>query len=122
MAKKPKKPCKNNSCPKLVRSGYCEEHAEDTDSSDRSKEAQERSKHYNTKRWQKIRKRVLRRDPMCQMCEEEPSEEVDHITPLSEGGTDSMENLQGLCTSCHSKKTYRENEQDQQTYDYPWRE
>lgn len=114
MPSKSKRPCKRNGCPEVVDSGYCEEHSEQESApfsdASRSEESRKRKKHYGTKRWQKVRKRVLRRDPICQMCEKNPSKEVDHIVPLAEGGDDSMENLQGLCSSCHSAKTIRENQ------------
>lgn len=53
---------------------------------------------------------VLRRDPICTVpgCIE-PSTDADHIIPKSEGGDDSMENLQGMCHRHHSRKTRREN-------------
>ena len=34
--------------------------------------------------------------------------EVDHITPLWQGGADVDANLQSLCTDCHAAKTARE--------------
>lgn len=34
--------------------------------------------------------------------------ELDHIVPLSDGGTDHADNLQVLCTHCHGIKTARE--------------
>jgi len=34
--------------------------------------------------------------------------EVDHIVPLSQGGPDEWDNLQGLCHDCHAAKTARE--------------
>jgi len=46
---------------------------------------------------------VLARDPLCNC--NQPATEVDHIVPKSAGGSDSMENLQGLCKPCHSRKT-----------------
>jgi 5-methylcytosine-specific restriction endonuclease McrA len=33
------------------------------------------------------------------------STEADHIIPISRGGDESMENLQGACHACHSHKT-----------------
>jgi 5-methylcytosine-specific restriction endonuclease McrA len=37
-----------------------------------------------------------------------PATEVDHIVPLSRGGTDALENLQSLCAQCHEAKTRRD--------------
>ncbi len=34
--------------------------------------------------------------------------EVDHVTPLCVGGTDSLENLQVICKACHADKTQLE--------------
>lgn len=51
---------------------------------------------------------VLRRDPICLICREKPSTQVDHIIAKPEG-RDTLENLQGLCESCHSRKTISEN-------------
>ena len=33
------------------------------------------------------------------------AKEVDHITPKSKGGEDSLDNLQSICTDCHKAKT-----------------
>jgi 5-methylcytosine-specific restriction protein A len=60
---------------------------------------------------------VLRRDPVCQdpydthnkNNETAASTEVDHIIPLRQGGKNTMDNLQGLCKSCHSRKTALED-------------
>ena len=60
--------------------------------------------------WRKVRQRVLRRDKgQCQHCLGQgryvPGTEVDHIQGKAEGGSDSMDNLQLLCTPCHRAKT-----------------
>jgi 5-methylcytosine-specific restriction protein A len=34
--------------------------------------------------------------------------EDDHIVPLSQGGTNNMNNRQAACHSCHTEKTQRE--------------
>lgn len=59
--------------------------------------------------WQIRRQYVLDRDPVCRICGTSPSEEVDHIIPRARGGSDRSENLQGLCKSCHSRKTASED-------------
>jgi 5-methylcytosine-specific restriction enzyme A len=60
-------------------------------------------------KWMKKRRRILRRDPVCRVCKREPSVEVDHIVPLSEGGTDKDSNLAGVCANCHRVKTQEES-------------
>ncbi len=55
--------------------------------------------------WEKLRPLVLARDPICRSCGKAPSTDVDHIEPLRRGGKNEMNNLQGLCRPCHSRKT-----------------
>lgn len=61
------------------------------------------------RRWMAIRSSILSRDPLCVECLKQDrvtaSQEVDHIVPLSRGGTDDEENLQGLCVDCHKVKS-----------------
>ena len=65
--------------------------------------------------WMTIREKVLRQAPHCVDClkggQVTPADEVDHILPLSMGGTDDLTNLQGLCYEHHKAKTKREIEQ-----------
>lgn len=63
--------------------------------------------------WSRKRKRVLRRDGyICKALIEcnglARATEVDHVVPKFEGGTDSDDNLQAICTPCHREKTRRE--------------
>jgi hypothetical protein len=54
----------------------------------------------------------MRRDPMCR----DPfgrgcvkvTEQIDHVVPKDAGGTDSEENLWGLCKGDHTRKTLLE--------------
>lgn len=64
--------------------------------------------------WSGVRRRVLKRDDRtCQSCGAEGGTlEVDHITPISEGGHPfDPGNLQTLCVDCHQEKTAEENTQ-----------
>ena len=60
-------------------------------------------------RWQALRADFLRRNPLCKTCEAKgrvkPANEVDHIKPRAQGGSDADANLQSLCKPCHSRKT-----------------
>ena len=58
----------------------------------------------STSAWRRIREQVIRRDGCCQMCGTEERLSVDHIVPRVAGGTDSLDNLQVLCSSCNSSK------------------
>lgn len=59
--------------------------------------------------WIAIRDRVLKTNPLCKSClttgKVKIADEVDHIVPLCKGGTDALDNLQGLCKECHEEKT-----------------
>ena len=52
-----------------------------------------------------MREVVLIEEPICRVCNRKPSVQVDHIIPISKGGTDVRDNLQGICLSCHEAKT-----------------
>jgi 5-methylcytosine-specific restriction endonuclease McrA len=58
---------------------------------------------------------VFTEQPVCAMCSQElpwnkqrMSAELDHIMPLSQGGTDARQNLRGLCVEHHVKKSATE--------------
>ena len=55
------------------------------------------------RRHQKWRLLILARDPICKICNREPSTEADHID--GDNTNLSVSNGQGLCKSCHGSKT-----------------
>lgn len=65
--------------------------------------------YYQTSRWKALRAMVLARQPLCVACltrgHEERAIEVDHIIPMKQGGSNELENLQGLCKFHHARKT-----------------
>jgi 5-methylcytosine-specific restriction protein A len=62
--------------------------------------------------WARRRAAWLREHPLCAHCLQagiiRPAQEVDHITPLCEGGRDDESNFQSLCVECHQVKTANE--------------
>ncbi len=56
--------------------------------------------------------RFLSEHPLCVHCLAKgvytAAREADHITPLWDGGEDTIANLQGLCVPCHAIKTRAE--------------
>lgn len=63
---------------------------------------------YGSANWRWLRTIILARDPICVACKRAHATDIDHVIPKREGGPDSLDNLQSLCKSCHSKKTFRE--------------
>jgi 5-methylcytosine-specific restriction protein A len=76
---------------------------------------------YNLRKWERIRKQKLQRDPLCEAClqvgEIVPAEVVDHRTPISKEGREkhlaaeafvSLDELASLCAPHHNAKTRAE--------------
>ena len=91
--------CAEPGCNRAQHAARCPEHQR-TDS-----RSGQRAARYSGAPWRLMRKAVLRRDPTCTECHEAPSTTAAHVIPRSKGGSDSMLNLRGLCTSCHSRET-----------------
>jgi 5-methylcytosine-specific restriction protein A len=112
----PLRPCRHPGCSKLVRGGYCEIH---------QKEKKPQSNEYNKRRpsWHKLYDRkwrsytavYLANHPYCAEClkrgKHVNATQVDHIKPHKGDMTLfwDTKNHQGLCKSCHSRKTAKEN-------------
>jgi len=65
------------------------------------------NKRYNTAYYQRVRSEVLRRDyHTCHYCGQEANT-VDHLIPISKGGTDESTNMVACCTRCNSAKRDR---------------
>lgn len=110
----PLKPCLHPGCPELVRSGYCEKHAQQRRAEqDRVYRDADVKKLYNSARWQRLRRIQLANEPWCAECLAQgvytPATDVDHVEPHRGdrrkffGGK-----LQSLCHACHSAKTANE--------------
>jgi 5-methylcytosine-specific restriction protein A len=59
-----------------------------------------------------LRKRRLAQEPLCRECLSQgivtEATTVDHIIPLSQGGTDTDDNCQSLCQTHHEAKTAKD--------------
>ena len=64
------------------------------------------------KGWYRLRRQVIAANPLCVHClakgRPTQAKEIDHITPISMGGTNDLANLQALCLDCHRRKTAQE--------------
>lgn len=79
-------------------SRYCDQCPAPRSPSNRAQDAEYRAN----------RKTVLANSPTCSYCSR-PATSVDHIKPVSKGGTHALENLVGCCSSCNSSKGNRED-------------
>ncbi len=103
--------CNASGCGELIRgrTRYCEAHAHLAHPPTPRRPRLSPSKRGYGAAWRRLRKRILARDPVCRGCFVAGSTDVDHVVPRSQGGSDHPSNLQGLCRSCHSSKTARED-------------
>ncbi|MCG1029300.1 HNH endonuclease [Virgibacillus halodenitrificans] len=110
MVYKPKRPCNEPGCNILTNQSYCDEHKKNYNKEYDKLRDSSNKRGYNY-RWQKYTESFLIRNPLCQHCIDRgdtvPATEVDHITP-HRGNMKLFwdpNNHQGLCKSCHSRKT-----------------
>ena len=73
-------------------------------------------------RWRRLRRRILdAANWRCSKCGGYANE-VDHITPLKDGGPEyAPANLQAICRSCHIEKTRGENCREPSPAEAAWR-
>jgi len=103
--------CAALGCHRTTANKYCDKHKGEGQKRKRSRKGSD-YRPYKTPAWLAMRAKILQRDPVCKGpglygdgCSQ-PSKHVDHITPWKQGGAFlDPKNLQGLCHSCHSKKT-----------------
>lgn len=112
MPTKPRHPCNKAACGVLTCKRFCDEHERQHR---KQADAQRPSSHARgyTRQWGSLRRVCIACNPLCVHCKADgrtvAAQEVDHIVPLSKGGTHDEYNLQALCKSCHSKKTVVED-------------
>jgi 5-methylcytosine-specific restriction protein A len=68
-----------------------------------------RTERIRGRRGVELRRRILAGNPLCAACEAKGrvtvATAVDHIVPLSKGGSNDEANLRPLCRDCHADKT-----------------
>lgn len=119
MPSKPKHPCKYPGCNILISSGaYCPKHTQKREGGPPMKNQRKRdsaAKRGYDRRWREESKAYLARHPWCEECMRQgrrtPATEVDHRIPHKgdRGLFWDRDNWQGLCHSCHSIKTAKED-------------
>lgn len=107
MPRKPKRPCSYPGCPELVDGRFCKFHAKQENRRYEKYRRDPETRRCYGRAWKRIRDRYIKAHPLCEECKRSGkltvSEEVHHILPLSEGGSNREDNLMALCKSCHSK-------------------
>lgn len=107
MPYKPKHPCSYPGCPKLTSERYCDEHKKlITSLYNKYERNPEHKKRYGNN-WSRIRNAYFKEHPYCEICRQNgkmtKGEQVHHIKPIAEGGSNEWSNLMTLCRSCHSR-------------------
>lgn len=117
MAQRIQSPCRVKTCRQPHRNvgGYCDEHKALVSGWNAPERGSSSQRGYGAT-WRRKRQAVLQRDShQCRLCAAKGlvtyGNEVDHITPKSQGGTDDLENLQTICGDCHKAKTLKESSQ-----------
>lgn len=106
MTSKPMHPCGYPSCPELVRTPRCPEHTITREERNPKDPAQ--AQFYGSVQWKTLRRIVKARDPICKICNRNPTTEADHIDDNWENN-DLDTNLQGVCSTCHNTKSGRQH-------------
>ena len=107
MPRKPKRPCSYPGCPELTEGRFCEKHEKEENKRYEKYDRDPAVRRKYGRAWKRIRDRYVHKHPLCEQCLKEGRyvavEEVHHIVPLSEGGSNDESNLMSLCRSCHEK-------------------
>jgi 5-methylcytosine-specific restriction enzyme A len=112
VAQLPKLPCRRCGAATPNKNKYCDDHQQHAVGWLKTQVGRTTKQRGYAGVWVKLRKLVIARDKVCVNCSLKgyvsPIEHVDHEIPKALGGTDDLDNLQGLCAACHKEKTARE--------------
>lgn len=103
---RPPHPCAVPNCSSLVRGrARCPEHTVTRE--ERNPKDPRQAQFYGSVQWKTLRRIVKARDPICKICDRNPTQEADHID--DDWGNNALENLQGVCTLCHNSKSGKQH-------------
>lgn len=109
MPRKPNRPGSHPGCPKLTDGRFCDEHAKQEARRYEKFDRDPATRRRYGRAWKRIRDRHIAAHPLCEQCKSNDTitlaQQVHHIKPLSQGGTNDVDNLMSLCTPCHSRIT-----------------
>lgn len=94
--------CTAPGCPNVV---PCEVHTV-TQNERRAKDPEQR-RFYDSARWKSLRSLVRKQEPMCRLCGEKRSTNVDHVD--GDWRNNERANLRALCTDCEKRHTARQH-------------
>lgn len=108
----PQRNCTTPSCPHPAQpGGRCTRCTTKADAARNQRRATSRAV-YLSKRWKKLRRRILNERPYCEHTDpdcQRPATDVDHRIRIEDGGAPwDEDNLQALCHPHHSEKTAAE--------------
>lgn len=110
-------PCRHAGCAVLIdKPGFCDKHRREVFKAQKqtvTEDYKERNRFYQRKQWKAVRSLQLQLEPLCRHCRKQgrliAASVVDHILPITDGGAElDLNNLQSLCSACHSSKTRAE--------------
>lgn len=110
MSNRPPRACRKPGCRAYAASGssYCEHHQLTSKPPAWATSTKSRHERGYGDDWYAVAAIVRAEEPVCRICKREATQQVDHITPKSMGGTNDRHNLQGVCKRCHARKTAAE--------------
>lgn len=94
---------KSNKRQKTKKSQWAKENRDKMNATKHKRRAREigNGGNFTTQEWAEL---CNKHDNKCLCCKKRKKLTIDHIVPISKGGTSNIENIQPLCKSCNSKK------------------
>lgn len=72
------------------------------------------AEHFTWIEWENL---LLKQQKRCNICGKKKALEVDHIIPLIRNGSNTIDNIQGLCRLCNTRKGFSNGHNLKETYE-----